>query len=396
MPRHCLPCVALFAWMLTAPEAGCGELPAESFASFAARVASIADSALREREVDALVERVRASGVPLHDDSTVTFLYRGAGRRAFVAGDADGWDPRAGEMRRVGGTTLRALTWRLDGAARCEYKLVVDSSWILDPLNALRARGGFGENSEVRMPRYVFPAESVPRPRVRPTRLDTISFMSRKLQRRIPVIVYAPGGGSVPPFPVMFVTDGGEYLELAHANVVLDNLIAGGSLGGVVAVFVDPRDGAAGANSRMTEYALNDAYVSALADELRPLIRTRYRTRGDAAGTAIIGSSMGGLIATYAVLTRPDAFGLCGALSPSYQWDGDSVIAMIRNTPGGRTKFYLATGTIHDAGERSRRVRDLLKEKGYDVTYDEVPESHNWLNWTGRLRRLLTTFWGVR
>ena len=104
---------------------------------------------------------------------------------------------------------------------------------------------------------------------------------------------------------------------------------------------------------------------------------------------------MGGLIATYAALTRSDVFGLCGALSPSYQWAHDTMFAVVRTLPRRPVRFYIATGTLHDARERARIVHALLKEKGYDVAYDEVPESHNWLNWTGRLRRLFVTLRGM-
>ena len=370
----------------------------EGFAAFAARLGAIPDSASREREAAALVERVRKSGTVWHGDSTATFLYRGPGRRICVAGDADGWNPAEGEMHRVAGTTLFALTWRLDPAARCEYKLVVDSAWILDPLNPLRVTGGFGDNSELRMPGYVFPVESIARTGVRRGRLDTAGITSGRLGRSLRVIIYTPAayGPEGPPLPAWYVTDGGEFLGLARANVVLDNLIADGVLAPLLAVFIDPRTGPSGQNMRMTDYALNDRFVAAVAGEVLPYVRAHYRTRSDPAGTGIMGASMGGLIATYAALTRSDVFGLCGALSPSYQWEHDTVLALARALPRRDVRFYIATGTIRDAQERARVMRDLLKAKGYDVRYDEVPESHNWLNWTGRLRRLFTQPGGGR
>jgi len=370
----------------------------DRFGAFAARLAAIADSAARERAVDTMLARVRKSGTVLRGDSSATFLYRGPGRRIFVAGDANGWNPGAGEMHRVAGTSLFALTWRLDPAARCEYKIVVDSAWMLDPLNTLTVRGGFGDNSEVRMPGYVFPAAAIARQAVRRGTLDTIVVASDRLRRRLHAIVYTPAvyAASGPPLPVWYVTDGGEFLELARVNVVLDNLIAGGDIPPLVAVFIDPRDGPGGRNMRMNDYALNDAFVGAVAEEVRPFIGAHYRTRSDPAGTGIMGASMGALIATYAALTRSDVFGLCGALSPSYQWAHDTLLAMARALPRRDVRFYIATGTIRDADERARVMRDLLRAKGYDVTYDEVPESHNWLNWTGRLRRLFSTPGGAR
>ncbi|WP_010186241.1 alpha/beta hydrolase [Sphingomonas sp. PAMC 26605] len=58
-----------------------------------------------------------------------------------------------------------------------------------------------------------------------------------------------------------------------------------------------------------------DAYLRFLTDELKPLIDRSYRTRTDAAHTAVIGSSMGGLISCYAFVERPQVFGRAGCVS---------------------------------------------------------------------------------
>ena len=53
------------------------------------------------------------------------------------------------------------------------------------------------------------------------------------------------------------------------------------------------------------------AYLSFLIHTLKPRIDRRFRTRASPSQTAIVGSSMGGLISLYAWLRRPDVFGLC-------------------------------------------------------------------------------------
>ena len=58
-----------------------------------------------------------------------------------------------------------------------------------------------------------------------------------------------------------------------------------------------------------------DAYLRFLADELKPLIDRSYRTRRDAAHTAVVGSSMGGLMSCYAFIERPRVFGRAGCVS---------------------------------------------------------------------------------
>lgn len=58
-----------------------------------------------------------------------------------------------------------------------------------------------------------------------------------------------------------------------------------------------------------------DAYLSFLADRLKPVIDQRFRTRPHARHTAVAGSSMGGLISLYALTERADVFGKAAAVS---------------------------------------------------------------------------------
>jgi len=50
----------------------------------------------------------------------------------------------------------------------------------------------------------------------------------------------------------------------------------------------------------------------------------------------------------------------------------------------------------HEFSMTARIMRDIMREKGYAITYAEYPESHNWLNWRGGLGDILRAFWGKR
>lgn len=67
-----------------------------------------------------------------------------------------------------------------------------------------------------------------------------------------------------------------------------------------------------------------DFYVDFLANELKPYIDSNYRTKINANNTAIIGSSLGGLISFYGGLKHPNIFGKIGALSSSL-WFSDKI-----------------------------------------------------------------------
>jgi predicted alpha/beta superfamily hydrolase len=58
-----------------------------------------------------------------------------------------------------------------------------------------------------------------------------------------------------------------------------------------------------------------DAYLRFLTEELKPAIDRNYRTRPEPAHTAIVGSSMGGLISCYAFARYPTVFGRAGCVS---------------------------------------------------------------------------------
>jgi len=60
---------------------------------------------------------------------------------------------------------------------------------------------------------------------------------------------------------------------------------------------------------------LSDQYLEFIVKELKPLIDNKFRTLPDAEHTAIIGSSMGGLISLYAIAQYPTIFGKAGCVS---------------------------------------------------------------------------------
>ncbi len=194
---------------------------------------------------------------------------------------------------------------------------------------------------------------------------------------------------------MIFVTDGGEYLSLGLMHNVLDNLIAGRRIRPVVAVFIDPRTdiGNSGTSKRMTDYAMSDTFVTFLIHDVRSRLIKEYRLTSDPGETAIMGASLGGLIATYAAYSRPEVFGLCAAQSPSYWFNGGAVIRLIRDGERRPVRFYIDTGTMRDSQTEAQAMRDVLLEKGYALRYAEYPEGHNWANWRARIADILITFW---
>lgn len=74
----------------------------------------------------------------------------------------------------------------------------------------------------------------------------------------------------------------------------------------------------------------SDAYLKFIVEDLKPMIDKRYRTRRDRAHTAIMGSSMGGLISLYAIAEYPQVFGLAGCVSTHWPLGDPERVAAVQ------------------------------------------------------------------
>ena len=111
----------------------------------------ISPTAERQAMVDSFMQA--NSSFPITEDSLVHFVYQGSATSVAVPGDFSGWDPSNAPMGTIAGTDFWYRTDIFDHSARLDYKYVINgTSWIFDPRNPHRAPGGFGDNSELRMP----------------------------------------------------------------------------------------------------------------------------------------------------------------------------------------------------------------------------------------------------
>jgi predicted alpha/beta superfamily hydrolase len=156
-----------------------------------------------------------------------------------------------------------------------------------------------------------------------------------------------------------------------------------------------------------------DSYLQFITDTIKPLIDSTYRTHPDAAHTGIAGSSMGGLISLYGMLTRPETFGFCGAFSVAYWFGHEAIYETVRTRTQGHGRIYLDVGgqeglifndTVTRWGkfipngaegnrlyvESAQKLRDLLISGGYtlgeSLLYVEDPDGlHHEATWAAHL-----------
>jgi predicted alpha/beta superfamily hydrolase len=208
-----------------------------------------------------------------------------------------------------------------------------------------------------------------------------LEIWSPQLRNRRAVDVYFPAsyGNGRARYPVVYAQDGQNLSDPSIAfggntwqlEGALEYLRTRGIEAIVVGVhnkgearlaeyspFADPRHGG-GAGAR---------YCRFLTDTLKPRIDAEYRTRRDREDTAILGSSMGGLISLYAFFRRPSPFGRAGVMSPSIWFGQRRILEFVEKARYTRGRLYVDVGTA----EGAQTVRDartlvrILQQKGYE------------------------------
>ncbi|MCI2229462.1 alpha/beta hydrolase [Polaribacter sp. MSW13] len=110
-----------------------------------------------------------------------------------------------------------------------------------------------------------------------------------------------------------------------------------------------------------------DIYINFLINKLKPYIDKNYRTKQEANQTAIIGSSLGGLISFYGGLKHPNVFGKIGALSTSF-WFSDKVNDFAKENGNQKnTKLFLLVGQKEGNSmvPDTQNMEKLLLETGF-------------------------------
>lgn len=105
-----------------------------------------------DRKFEILKEKLE---FPVVNAYETIFVYKGKGDRVKLIGDMTNWQVFAISLNKIEGADLFYLRQNYEKDARLDYKFLVDGTdGILDPLNPKTCEGGFGANSELKMPGY--------------------------------------------------------------------------------------------------------------------------------------------------------------------------------------------------------------------------------------------------
>ena len=142
-----------------------------------------------------------------------------------------------------------------------------------------------------------------------------------------------------------------------------------------------------------------DNYLDMIVSVLKPKIDQNYRTKPEADHTAIMGSSMGGLISYYAALKYPDVFGKVGVFSPSF-WFSKSVFDYTeKRAKIADVKMFFLLGAKEGMKKEFDSLSELLLYSGFKkekFIKKLVPGGeHNEALWSGQFKEVITWLYHI-
>ncbi len=211
-------------------------------------------------------------------------------------------------------------------------------------------------------------------------------------------------------YPVLYMFDGhnvffdsdatygkswgmGEYMDESHKQLI------------IVAVECNHF-----ANRRLAEYSPVDiyfpdagiiegqgkVYMDWLVGTLKPYIDSKYPTLPGRDHTSIAGSSMGGLMALYAVCEYNHIFRKAACLSPSFWVDKEKVLEIVENAAMSEDAgIYIDYGSVELPNHTSNSealisVTRLLLTKGLNVALRIIPGgTHSEKSWQQQIPKFM-------
>lgn len=346
-------------------------------------LAKTSDAGARAALVEAFLRAVAYgdAGFPIRARGKLAVVWwdpKAAPGPIALAGDHDGWSTSAEPLTQpIAGFPL----WvRVEDdpkpAARALYKFVRGGvEWLADPW---ARRYGFDANGEY----------SLLEPGVALGHLERWPAFDQArgaLEARTLAVWVPPGYDATraPYLPLLVMQDGQNVFGPggAYGSWHADDAAEQGVLSGDVRPFLiaaipsttarideytpypdsTPDTGTAGGQA--------EAYAAFVAQGVVPFVRARYRVRGEASETAVLGSSLGGVISLYAARRDRATFGAAAAMSPTTSWGSigltnPTIADLYAQAPPKGLRLYLDSGG--DDGGGCAMLSRLDSERYHD------------------------------
>jgi enterochelin esterase-like enzyme len=253
---------------------------------------------------------------------------------------------------------------------------------------------------------YLVKVDSFPHGKIAAATLESVSLKeTRKL-----TIYTPPGYDGEMKCNLLIVFDGEDFdggvTSTVHIPTMLDNLLAAGKIYPTVAVFVYNNN-----HHRLQDLTGNPLFADFIGKEIVPWARKNYQIVPGGSHVAASGASLGGLAASHCAFMHSEAVGNVLSLSGSYwitkdwqnRWgwpltDGSGdLVGEFQRSKRLPITFYIDIGRFENSGDMigtNRELRDVLRLKGYHVTYHEVEGGHQSISWAASFPNGLIALFG--
>jgi predicted alpha/beta superfamily hydrolase len=210
------------------------------------------------------------------------------------------------------------------------------------------------------------------------------NFYIPQLDRNRRIWLYLPPDyfTSTKNYPVLYMQDGQNLFDNLtsfsgewQVDETLNTLFAQGDYGAIV-VGIDN-----GGSNRLNEYSpwineeygggQGDEYMAFFAETLKPYIDSNFRTRTEPAMNALVGSSMGALIATYGSAEFPLFFEKIGSFSPAYWFamsDLNSYLSSASSFSNHRIYFVAGQNESGSMVSNITTIRNTMQNNGLSTS----------------------------
>ena len=278
------------------------------------------------------------------------------------------------------------------------YTYQLDGVRVLDPHNTAVKTWSGGNASLVEVPSpepRPYDLRDVPHGTVHAHFYDSASGGTN---RRL--LVYTPPGyedDAERAYPALYLLHGSgddesTWSEVGRANLILDNLIAGGAAEPMLVVMPNGHPVPWSRRRRGLRSGNAEAFRADLLEAAIPLVEALYRARRGREHRAIAGLSMGGGQALHCGAGNLDRFAWVGAFSAAARSpDEDAAMRALLADPERANArldlLWIAIGRDDFLLERNQRLKARLDAAGIDHTFLLTEGGHSWPVWRDYLAR---------
>jgi enterochelin esterase-like enzyme len=265
------------------------------------------------------------------------------------------------------------------------YNVKIDGGKFNDP-GALNFYGSVRWESGIEIPAHdqdFYALKDVPHGKV-----EQILFPSKSTNTSRRAFVYTPPGyekDKSKKYPVLYLQHGWGEDETAwsnqgHANLIMDNLIAGGKTKPFIIVMTYGMTNEV-KWGRIRDFSI-DPFQTVLTDELIPYIDANFRTLANRDNRAMAGLSMGGMETRMITLNKPNIFGYYGLLSGGVYTPEDL-------QDKAKPKLVFLSCGSKEKPDGVKKADADLKAAGYNsVSYISENTAHEFQTWRHSLHQL--------